>query len=355
MQQTTPSTLSSRALLVTLSTPFFLGAAPVLGKLALIQGVDAFSVAALRTIIAVVLLWVIYLVNYRRYLYIYPAGLIGCIAIGVINGISSLFYYGGLSYVDASLAQLLNGMYLIFALLLARLGGQRFDQRTLFRIGLAIVALVLLTGVGGSNVNWFGVTLMLINALLFAATMILSQGVLYEMPAQTATLYILTTMAAVVTVAWLIVGDMPSAESFNHALLPLIALAFTTMLSRLAMFTGVKAIGGLQTAIIAVMEIGVSLVLAFVVLGDRLTLIQAVGVALLLWCLLLIRPKDLQALRLNPKTLLPPSTYGLPLKPQSRDVSADRAGQEEADRVSSKPPSKPDRPMQFSEQIERID
>jgi drug/metabolite transporter (DMT)-like permease len=272
--------------------------------LALIQGVDAFSVAALRTILAVVLLWTIYLISYRRYLYIYPAGLIGCVAIGIINGISSLFYYGGLSYVDASLAQLLNGMYLVFALLLSRLGGQRFDQRTVFRIGLAVVALVLLTGVGSSPVNWLGVSLMLMNALLFATTMILSQGVLFEMPAQTATLYILTTMGVVVTIAWLVVGELPSSESINDAIFPLVALAITTMLSRLAMFTGVKAIGGLQTAIIAVMEIGVSLILAYVVLGDRLNEVQAVGVGLLIWCLLLFRPRDIQELRFNPRTLI---------------------------------------------------
>jgi drug/metabolite transporter (DMT)-like permease len=269
------------------------------------QGVDAFSVAALRTLIAVALLWALYLLFYRRYLYIYPAGLIGCVIIGMINGISSLFYYGGLSLVDASLAQLLNGMYLVFALLLSRLGGQRFDWRTLFRVGLALVALLLLTGGGTGAVSWFGVALMLANALLFAGTMILSQSVLYEMPAQTATLYILTTMGAVVTLVWLLVGKFPTGEQLNLALPPLIALAITTMLSRLAMFTGVKAIGGLQTAIIAIMEIGVSLVLAYIVLGDRLSAVQAVGVGLLVWCLLLIRPRDMQALRLNPNALVP--------------------------------------------------
>jgi hypothetical protein len=87
------------------------------------------------------------------------------------------------------------------------------------------------------------------------------------------------------------------------------------------MFTGVKAIGGLQTAIIAVMEIGVSLILAFVILGDRLSPVQAVGVGLLIWCLLLIRPKDLQELRFNTNVFL--SANRLPflqrLKPQSSE------------------------------------
>ncbi len=304
-----PQSLSPKDVIFTLSTPVFLGAAPILGKMALLEGVNAFSVAALRTLVAVAILWVIYLLFYRRYLYIYPAGLVGCVVIGIVNGIGSLFYYSGLNYVDASLAQLLNGMYLLFALVLSRLGGQRFDRRTLFRIGLALIALVMLTGIGSSPVNWLGVALMLANALMFAGTMMLSQNLLYEMPAQTATLYILTTMGALVTVVWLVVGQFPSEAALDGALLPIIALGVTTMLSRLAMFTGVKSIGGIQTAIIAVMEIGVSLVLAFIILGERLSAVQAAGVLLFIWCLLLIRQRDLQHRTFNPSVLVTVDTH----------------------------------------------
>lgn len=303
-----PQTVSLKDVVFTLSTPVFLGAAPILGKMALLEGVNAFSVAALRTLVAVALLWVIYLLFYRRYIYIYPAGLIGCVVIGVVNGIGSLFYYSGLDFVDASLAQLLNGMYLLFALLLSHLGGQYLDRRTVFRVMLALAALVMLTGIGSSPVNWLGVALMLANALMFAGTMMLSQNLLYEMPAQTATLYILTTMGALVTVVWLLVGKFPTEAALEGAALPIVALGVTTMLSRLAMFTGVKFIGGMQTAIIAVMEIGVSLVLAFIVLGDRLTAVQAVGVALFIWCLLLIRPHDLQN-RLKPSAFVTVNTH----------------------------------------------
>ena len=105
-------------IIAAVSTPIFLGMAPVFGKLALEAGTDPFSVAALRTILAVALLWAIYIVSFRKYIYIYPAGLIGCIVIGAINGIGSLFYYSGLGVLDASLVQLLNGMYLPLAVVI---------------------------------------------------------------------------------------------------------------------------------------------------------------------------------------------------------------------------------------------
>ena len=43
---------------VGLMTPLFLGVAPIFGKLAINAGADSFTVAAWRTLIAVVLLWV---------------------------------------------------------------------------------------------------------------------------------------------------------------------------------------------------------------------------------------------------------------------------------------------------------
>ena len=147
--------------LIALSTPIFLGMAPVLGKLAINGGAEPFTVAAIRTLIAAGLLWTIYLIGFRRYIYIYPAGLLGCVIVGVVNGIGSLFYYSGLGLLDASLTQLLNGTYLIFAVLMTRLAGERVSRRMAVRVALATVALVLITGFSAAPVNWLGVGLML--------------------------------------------------------------------------------------------------------------------------------------------------------------------------------------------------
>jgi hypothetical protein len=153
--------------------------------------------------------------------------------------------------------------------------------------------------------------------------------VLYEMPSQTVTLYILSTMAVVVTMVWLAAIDMPRATTplewqaphmvqqlaiqmtdavrlipFQRGLLPVIILGVTTALSRLAMFTGVKVLGSMQTAILAILEIGVALVLAFIFLDDRLKPIQVMGGGVLLLSLLLIRQKDLLPHGYNPSALV---------------------------------------------------
>ncbi len=293
-----------QGILAVLATPIFLGMAPIFGKLAIGEGADPFSVAAIRTIIAVALLWIVYVLFFRRFIFIYPAGLLGCVVIGAINGIGSLFYYGGLGQLDASQAQLINGMYLVFAVLISRVSGQKADIRTLARVLMALVALTLITGFGEAPINWPGVGFMLANALMFAGTVILSQYVLYEMPAPTVTLYILTTMGAVVTVVWLAVGQPLTPTVLQNAIPPIILLGLTTALSRLAMFAGVKLFGGMQTAILAIMEIVVALLLAAIVLGDQLTGPQWLGVLILSANLFLIRQRDLLPRGVNPNALI---------------------------------------------------
>ena len=291
-------------IIAAISTPVFLGMAPVFGKMALQAGTDPFSVAALRTVLAVMLLWGIYLVSFRKYIYIYPAGLIGCIVIGAINGIGSLFYYSGLGLLDASLVQLLNGMYLPLAVVISWLGGQQVERRTLLRVGLAMLALAMITGFGAGSVEWGGVGFMIGSALMFAGTIILSQYVLYEMPAPTVTLYMLSTMAVVVSMVWLAVGEPLSQEVLELALPPIFLLGVSTALSRLAMFAGVKFLGGQQTAFLAITEIGVALTLAFIFLGDRLTAMQWVGVFILSVSLMLIRQRDFLPHGYNPNALV---------------------------------------------------
>jgi drug/metabolite transporter (DMT)-like permease len=229
---------------------------------------------------------------------------LGCFVVGAINGIGSLFFYGGLGLLDASLVQLLNGTYIAFAVLLSRIGGEPIDRRTVIRVGMALAALALITGFSGQTINWLGVGLMLANALMFAGTVILSQFVVREMPSPTAALYILTTMALIVVMAWAAVGNPITNEVFFAAIPAIFLLGITTALSRLTMFASVQVFGSIRTAIIAVAEIGVALTLAFFILGDRLTPPQVIGVAVLAASLLLTRPGDFTPRLINPNALL---------------------------------------------------
>jgi drug/metabolite transporter (DMT)-like permease len=282
---------SQKGLAAAILSPIFLGMSPILGKAALVGGADPFTVAALRTALVVILLWGFYLIFWRQYIYIYTAGLIACIAIGVTNGIGSLFYYSGLDRLDASIAHLLNATYVIFVVILTRIDGAHVSLRTLLRVMVALLSVLLITGGIAGNASWLGVGLILGSAILFAGTVAMSQRILYEMPAQTVTLYVMTAMGGVVVFARLLISQHIDPLSTN-ALMAILALGLTTALSRLTLFLGVKGLGSLRTTLLAIAESAVAVSLAFIFLGESLAIIQWFGVVALIASLFM--PADTQ-------------------------------------------------------------
>jgi drug/metabolite transporter (DMT)-like permease len=266
---------------------FFLGWAPILGKLAYSQGVTPFSLAAFRTLVAVLLLWTWYLLFRRDWLTPLRWGeLVGCIAVGAINGIGSLLYYSGLSRLDASLASFLNTLYLLWVVLFLAASGQPVGRTTLLRIALAIGGVYLLTGGSKGEPNWLGAMLMVASAATFGWHLVMGQWLLADVPSQAATPYILTAMAATVGLARVLQGR-PVEPIPPGGWGAIVALGATTAISRLLMFAGLRRLGGIETALVSLLELVVSLGLAFLLLGERMTPLQWGGGVVLVGSILL--------------------------------------------------------------------
>jgi uncharacterized membrane protein len=186
--------------------------------------------------------------------------------------------------------------------------------RTKLRVVLAFASVVLLTGLGGGAIDWFGVGLMIGSALMYAGHVLLSQRVLYEMPPQTVTLYVLTTMGAVVMAARLVQGFDGLIPASPDAYLPIVILALTTAASRLTLFAGVKNLGGLQTVLLGIAEVAISLVLAYLFLGDRFTSIELVGTIFMLASMALMRPSKDMPVGLDAGTMPMPNMAGMSFK-----------------------------------------
>ena len=264
-----------------------LGTAPILGKVAYASGMNPYSLTAVRTLLAAATLWLFFLSTRknRKFIYIYPAGILISAASGALNGLSSLLYYNGLTRIDAGVGQMLYSLYPLFVVMIRRLDGQRVSNWTKVRLVLALTAVVLIVAPKGGTVDLTGAALMLGAGMMYAAHLAVSQRVLYEMPAPTVTLYVLTSMTAVVCVAYVIHGPAPIPAS---GLPPTIMLAGITVASRLLMFLGVKKLGSIQTALLGVTEILVTLVLSIFILNEQLAARQWIGAAILITSLLLI-------------------------------------------------------------------
>lgn len=251
--------------------------APVFGKLAITQGFTPFAVVALRTSFAAGIMLVVVVLFYRQFLYIFPVGLIGCVLAGAINGLGSLLYYLALERLDASVGQLLYSLYPFFVALWLILDHQPPTRLTLFRIALATIAVLLLTYTPNRSVDMVGVAMMIGAAVLYAMHLPINQRVLYEVPAPTVALYTLLAMSAVVVPVFLIFDrTLPSA---NIPWTPVICLTFVTLFSRIALFLGVKKIGGMQTALLGLAELLIAIILSNLFLGENLSATQWLGAA----------------------------------------------------------------------------
>jgi drug/metabolite transporter (DMT)-like permease len=123
--------------------------------------------------------------------------------------------------------------------------------------------------------------------VLYGLHIPINERVLYEVPAPTVTLYTLLSMAAVVILASAILAP-PITSIPNASVAPLIALTLVTFLSRLSLFSGVKSIGGMQTSLIGLGQLAITLLLAHLWLGEMLSITQWLGVGLLAVALSLV-------------------------------------------------------------------
>ncbi|MBN1179053.1 MAG: DMT family transporter [Anaerolineae bacterium] len=255
---------------------FLLGWAPILGKLAYGAGVGPFTLAAFRTLVAVGLLWAVYLAFWRAYLPITWRDLLGCVAVGAIHGIGSLLYYSGLQRLDASLASFLGTLYPIWVVVFLTASGESLSRLTLVRLALVIGGVYVLTGAGSGEPDWLGAVLMVASAAVNGWYMVMGQWVLADVPARTGTLYILTAMGIVVGLARIFQGQaVEPIASVGWAAISV--LGITTALSRMLTFSSLERLGGTEVALIGLLELLVSLGLAFLLLGERLTPLQWVG------------------------------------------------------------------------------
>jgi drug/metabolite transporter (DMT)-like permease len=269
-----------------LASAIFLGLAPIFGKQSILFGFSPLAVVAIRSGIAFLLLLLIMLIFQRQYFYIYSLGLIGCLLAGFVNGVGSILYYSSLARLDASVGQLLYSFYPLFVAMWLFLDRQPLNRVTLLRLILAVPGMALLLGGAQNPIDLVGAIMMIGAALLYALHLIINQRILYEVPAQTVTFYTLAAMGATVLVAYLLFDrQMPDSGT---PWWPLAAMALITFFSRITLFLGVKNLGGMQTALLGLGELFVTVFLSAIWLGESLSFLQWIGAGLLAMNLFLV-------------------------------------------------------------------
>ena len=275
-----------KGIVASLTSALLLGLTPIFGKQSIILGFTPLAVVAIRSSIAALLLILFILIFRKSFFYIYPVGLIGCVLAGFVNGVGSILYYTALSKLDAGIGQLIYSFYPLFVAMILLIDRQSLSRVTLLRLTLCVPGVYLLIANASHKIDLLGALMMIGAALLYALHLIINQRVLYEVPAPTVTMYTLISMAITVNVAFLIFH--PAFPVQGTPWWPLIVLAVITFLARLTLFSGVKNLGSLETSLLGLGELLVTIIVAQLWLGEHLTINQWMGALLICLNLLLV-------------------------------------------------------------------
>jgi drug/metabolite transporter (DMT)-like permease len=265
--------------LVALSTVAY-GILPILGKVAYGAGVAVMPLLAWRYVVAAAFL--LALERGPRP----PLGeRVRLWAIGSVFVVNSIAYFRALERIPASVTALVLYTYpVIVALLAALVGVERLTARAVLA-ALGAFAGCALTARGapaGAPLSLPGVAWALVAALVYASYIVLSSRFGAGVPARVLALH-LAQASAVACVAASLAGEGLSLPLDPRGLLAVAGIGVvSTVVAMIAFLAGMALVGPTRASVLSSLEVVVTLLLAFLFLGERLGPAQWAGAALIL-------------------------------------------------------------------------
>ena len=250
------------------------GTLAVLAPLAYRAGTNPITLLFLRFIIAGAVMVAVMVV--RRVSF--PKGklLLGLVLMGgVWYVMQTLAYFTALRMASAGLVALLLYLYPALVTLLSRLVlKERVTKSKMMVLGLAMVGTVLTIGLSAEG-EIGGIVLALSAALLYASYIVVGEVLLRQVDSFPATTVIMLA-AGVVYGGIVVLGgfEAPGTEAGWWAI---IASAVLSIAALGLFFAGVERIGSANAAILSTVEPVVTVVLAGLLLGERIEPLRVVG------------------------------------------------------------------------------
>jgi drug/metabolite transporter (DMT)-like permease len=274
-----PTRSEARGLALIVASTVAYGVQPIFGKVAYAAGVQPLALLAWRYLIASACLALLVrgpLPPLRERLRLWA---IGSIFVG-----NSVAYFMALETLAASVTALVVFSYPVFVALLAALSG--VEALTLRSLGAALMAFLgcALTagGLGHATTSPRGVAWAFACAVIYAGYVVISSRYGRGVPARVLALH-LVQVSAVICFALALLGPGVALPHDTRAWLSVVAIAvISTVISMSAFLAGMAIVGPNRASVLASLEVVVTLVLAIALLGERLTLPQWAGAALIL-------------------------------------------------------------------------
>ena len=207
------------------------------------------------------------------------------LAMGLLVAVSSLTLFQSYNFMDAGIASTLLFVYpIMVALIMAFVFKEKLTLQTVLCIALALGGIGLLYKTAdGSTLSLTGTALVMVSALSYAVYIVgINQSSLKHVATLKVTLYVLLFCVTMFMGRIIYGGDLILPEKW-YLWGNLIALAvFPTAISFLCTTGAIQYIGSTPTAILGALEPVTAILFGITVFGERLTLRESLGLALII-------------------------------------------------------------------------
>jgi drug/metabolite transporter (DMT)-like permease len=279
------------ALFIVISAASF-GTLAILGRYAYADGLDTFTVLALRFCLAALLLAGWLRVRHQPW----PRGktlaqLIGMGALGYVG--QSFCYLTATQYASAGLVALLLYLYPIFVAVLSVIFlKERFTRLKVFALVLATIGVALTADPQGGS--WLGIVLAIGAAAIYSVYIIVGTGVLKRVTAIQSSTVIFASAGAVYATLAIIKGpQLPHSTSGWSAVVAIVLVA--TVIPVVTFLAGLRRIGPTNASMLSTLEPVVTVLLAALLFDEVLPPAALIGGALILLAVLLLAHNELRA------------------------------------------------------------
>ena len=272
--------------LVVLST-IVIAIVPTFAKLAYDGGSNTLSVITGRSIFSVLITFLL-ITLLRQPLIIAKRPLLIGLATGVGYAIILYGYLGAVNYLAINLVILIYFIHpLLVGFIVMFLGQERLTLISVGALTSALVGLGLAIGFSFENPNPAGIGLATLAMVVTAIVIVGNASAMREAPALSIGFYMMLSAATVLAILF---------AGFGTLALPNTALAWTgftgvaiaATTGTLAFMCGMASVGAARAAMISNLEPVLGVLFAIGVLGERVTLVQSTGIAIVIGAIFLM-------------------------------------------------------------------
>jgi drug/metabolite transporter (DMT)-like permease len=266
--------------LVLLSAAGF-GVLAVLAQLAYRAGVPVLGLLSGRFVVASVVLWLIAIV--RRGPLPSRRGLLIGLSLGAGYSATAMCFAASLCHIAANLADLLEFAYpVLVAIGAVALGRDRWNRRVAVALAVVGCGIVLALAGSGEGIDPLGVALALAAAAIYAVYVLASSSLLGETDPLVLAALITSGAALVFCLDAAAAGQLAPRGGLHGVALVIAAALSSSVIGTSAFMAGVRTLGVSRASIVSSAEPALTAIFAFAAFGERLGVIQLLGVSLVL-------------------------------------------------------------------------